>query len=400
MNLWEPDALTLPLGYRYSSLHAGIRKTPEDDLGLIVSDHPAAAAAVFTRNLVQAAPVQLARKNLEHTGGAARAILVNAGNANCATRTGAAVALASLKALAKALKVPASQILSASTGVIGVELDAALIPAAIPKLLEGLSPERFDDVARAMMTTDTTLKTASRYVDWNGRAVHVAGMTKGSGMIHPNMATTLGFVLTDATLEAKHLRAMLAAAVEASYNRLSVDGDMSTNDTVVLMANNASGFTPAKKERQVLAGMIAAVMEDLAVQIARDGEGACKLIHIKVAGASSDGDAVRIARAIANSPLVKTAIAGSDPNWGRILSAAGASGARFDPRKVDIQLQRVPVCLSGLAAEFSEEEMKKKLDEPECRIRFAIRGGGNGEARFWTCDLTEKYIEINASYRT
>jgi glutamate N-acetyltransferase/amino-acid N-acetyltransferase len=220
-------------------------------------------------------------------------------------------------------------------------------------------------------------------------------MTKGSGMIHPRMATTLGFVLTDAAVSPAVLRAALKRGIEKSYNRISVDGDTSTNDTMVVMANGVSGKSPAGFEKA-----LTEVLESLATQIVRDGEGARKLVTIDVTGASSDSAAEKIARGIANSPLVKTAIAGSDPNWGRILSAAGNAGVVFDPGKTDIDFQGVGVCRSGLAAEFSEEELKKKLDSADCAIRFAIRGKGKGKARFWTCDFTEEYIRINASYRT
>lgn len=392
--------MTLPLGYRYASLYVGIRKDKRDDLGLIVSDTPAAAAAVFTANQVQAAPVKLARKNLEQAKGRTRAILVNAGNANCATRTGSRVALDTTRAVAKVLKIRSQEVLPASTGVIGVELDAGLITKAVPALVKGLAPDRFEDVARAIMTTDTKMKVSYSEVAMGGGTVRFAGMTKGSGMIQPNMATTLGFVLTDARIGAGHLRGMLSHAVDRSFNRISVDGDMSTNDTFAVLANGASGIAAGRKDRKALTEVLTAVMEDLAEQIARDGEGARKLIVIRVLGARNDADATRLARAIANSPLVKTAVAGSDPNWGRILSAAGASGVAFDPRKVDIYLQKTRVCHAGLAEEFSEAEMKKKLDEPECRIRFVIRGKETGESRFWSCDFTEDYIRINASYRT
>jgi glutamate N-acetyltransferase/amino-acid N-acetyltransferase len=225
-------------------------------------------------------------------------------------------------------------------------------------------------------------------------------MTKGSGMIQPRMATTLGFVLTDAQIPVAMLRRMLRRAVERSYNRLSVDGDTSTNDTLVLLANSASGVRPDPKEMAAVEYAIARVAEELARSIARDGEGARKLITILISGAATDDAAARLARSIANSPLVKTAVAGSDPNWGRILSAAGNAGVAFDPRKVDIDLQGVPVCRGGLAARFSEAGLKGKLDAPECEIRFALRGKGKGSARFWTCDFTEGYIRINASYRT
>jgi glutamate N-acetyltransferase/amino-acid N-acetyltransferase len=229
------------------------------------------------------------------------------------------------------------------------------------------------------------------------KGARIAGMTKGSGMIHPRMATTLGFVMTDAEIPAAVLRGMLKRAIAKSYNRISVDGDTSTNDMVAVLANGASR---AKVSLRAFEAALTEVLESLAVQIVRDGEGARKLITIEVEGASSDGAAEKLARAIANSPLVKTAIAGSDPNWGRILSAAGNSGAVFDPRRVDIDLQGTPVCRAGLAADFREEELKTKLDDKDCRIRFAIRGRAKGRTRFWTCDFTEDYIRINASYRT
>ncbi len=392
--------MNLPLGYRYSSVYAGIRKLPQDDLALIVSDSPASGAAVFTENRVQAAPVRIARFHLEQSRGLVSAVLINAGNANCATRTGDRVALACCDAVGKQLRVPAVQVFPASTGVIGVELDVNLITGALPKLVRGLASARFDDVARAILTTDTVTKTSHRKMTLRRRAVRIAGMTKGSGMIHPRMATTLGFVVTDAALAPSILAPMLAAAVKRTYNRISVDGDTSTNDTLLLLSNGASGIEPTDKELVKVEDALSQVLEDLAKQIVRDGEGARKLITIEINGASSEDAADRLARAIANSPLVKTAIAGSDPNWGRILSSAGNAGVPFDPSKVDIHLQGVLVCQGGVAADFSESELKKKLDEKDCLIHFVLHGRGAATARFWTCDLTEKYIEINASYRT
>jgi glutamate N-acetyltransferase/amino-acid N-acetyltransferase len=390
----------LPLGYRYSAVYAGIRKVQKDDLALIVPDVPASGAAVFTQNRVQAAPVRIARWNLTKSRGLVSAVLINAGNANCATRTGDRVALACCDAAANQLHVPATQVFPASTGVIGVELDAHLIVNALPGLIAGLGPGRFEDAARAILTTDLVMKTAQQQVRFKKGSIHIAGMTKGSGMIHPNMATTLGFVMMDAALPPSALAAMLATAVKRSYNRISVDGDTSTNDTMLVLANGASGIQPNQKESKKVEEALAQVMEDLARQIVRDGEGARKLVTIDVTGATNEEVATRIARSIANSPLVKTAIAGSDPNWGRIISAAGNAGVPLDPSKVDIDLQGVPVCRGGLAADFSEDQLKKKLDESECLIRFAIQGKARGSSRFWTCDLTEKYIEINASYRT
>ena len=383
----------LPLGFRYAATYGGIRKVAKDDLALIVSDTPSSAAAVFTKNRVVAGPVTVARRNLSASRGRMSAILVNAGNANCATATAERVALESSRAAAGMLGIDPRQVLPASTGVIGVELDVRLIVNALPLLKAALSPISFDAAADAILTTDTRAKTAFTTV----KGAAIAGMAKGSGMIHPRMATTLAFVLTDAVAPPAALRAALKHAIDRSFNRISVDGDTSTNDTVAVFANGASKVTPPAK---AFAEALAEVLGSLAQQIVRDGEGARKFITIDVNGAPSDSAAEKIARSIANSPLVKTAIAGSDPNWGRILSAAGNAGVAFDPRKADIDMQGVAVCRGGLAADFSEDLLKQKLDAPECSIRFTLRGRGRGKTRFWTCDFTEEYIRINASYRT
>ncbi len=392
--------MNLPLGYRYAAAYAGIRKHPADDIGLIVSEPTAQAAALFTRNIVQAAPVRIARKHLRSSKGRVAAVLVNAGNANCATRSGDRVALASCKAVAKAIKSHTEYVLPASTGVIGVELDASLLTKAIPRLVSTLSPHDFEAVARAIMTTDTRVKMAFQELHFRQGRVRIAGMTKGSGMIHPRLATTLGFVMTDAAVEVKHLRQILLTATDSSYNSLSVDGDMSTNDMAALFANGASGVRPSATERSVFAESVMRVMESLAKQIAGDGEGARKLIVVRAAGFRTAEEARKIARAVANSPLVKTAIGGSDPNWGRILAAAGYAGVAFAPRDIHIHLQDVLVCRAGLAAEFDEARLKQKLNAAEAHIDIVLRGRGKGEARFFTCDLTEGYIQINGSYRT
>jgi len=339
--------LKLPLGFAYSAVYAGIRQTEKDDLALIVSGLPANAAGVFTQNRVQAAPVKLCRRHLKRSRGLVGAVVVNAGNANCATRTADKVALATCQAAGKLLQLPAHQVLPASTGVIGVELDSRKIVDALPALIRGLSPDRFDAAAGAILTTDLVAKTAFAHAHLRRGTVRVAGFTKGSGMIHPQMATTLGFVMTDAHIPLPLLRAILHRGVERSYNRISVDGDTSTNDTLLLLANGASGIRADPKETPRLEEAIGEVMESLARAIARDGEGASKLIAIEIAGAPSDAAAARIARSIANSPLVKTAVAGSDPNWGRILSAAGNSGVAFDPSKTTSTCR---VCRSATAA--------------------------------------------------
>jgi glutamate N-acetyltransferase/amino-acid N-acetyltransferase len=381
-------------------LYAGIRKAQKDDLSLIVSDVPAAAAGVFTQNKAKAAPVILSQENLAATGGVARAILTNAGNANCATRTGMKVALSTSKAVAKALKVPANQVLPASTGVIGVELDASKIISQAGALAAGLSADRFDDVVNAIMTTDLVPKRATASLAVKGGVIHIAGMTKGSGMIQPLMATTLGYIVTDAPLAAPELQKMLRKAADRSYNAMSVDGDTSTNDSVYLLANGASGLTMSSSDKALFADALTVLMEDLAKQIARDGEGAKKLVTIDIEGTRTDKQAMQIARVIGNSPLVKTAIAGSDPNWGRIMMAAGNAGVDFELKNVDIRMQGLLVCKGGLAKDFSEAELTKLLDEPDCHISFSIKGDGKGKARFYTCDFTEGYIQINGSYRT
>jgi len=383
----------LPLGFRYSATFAGIRKFVKDDLALIVSDTRATAAAVFTQNRVVAGPVVVARKNVRAARGRMRGILVNAGNANCATKSSERVAAETSRAAAKLIGAKAEEVLPASTGVIGVELDARLILDALPKLVGGLSPDRFHDAASAILTTDLVMKTAFAQV----QGARIAGMTKGSGMIHPRMATTLAFVTTDAVMAPDALRTALKRACGKTFNRISVDGDTSTNDTLAVLANGASGARPRVTAFEAA---LTEVLESLARQIVKDGEGAKKLVTIDVEGATSERAAEKIARSIANSPLVKTAIAGSDPNWGRILSAAGNAGIAFDPGRVDIDFQGVAVCRGGLAADFSEDELKAKLDQPECSVKFTIRGRGRGRARFWTCDFTEEYIKINASYRT
>lgn len=387
--------MKLPCGFLYSATYAGIRKIAKNDLALIVSVTPASAAAVFTTNRVQAAPVVLSRAHLEASGGVARAILVNAGNANCATRTGEKVAAATVRAAARLLRVKPQQVLPSSTGVIGVELNPSLIAAALPDLVAGLSPDKFDDAADAILTTDTVRKTASAA----GPGFTVAGMTKGSGMIHPGMATTLGFVVTDAAVSPPALRRHLRAAAERSYNRLSVDGDMSTNDTLAVLANGASGTRITARNASAFQQALDEVCQSLAKQIARDGEGAGRFVEIVVEGARNEADAARAARAIANSPLVKTAIAGADANWGRILCAAGYSGAAFDPRKARIRLQNVLVCRNGLAASYDETALIEKLKARDVVIHMSL-GGGPGAATFWTCDLTHGYIDINGSYRT
>jgi len=403
---WETTdgSIATPRGFRAAAIAAGIKKVAgARDLALIVSDAPeTTAAGMFTTNVAAAAPVHLCRRHLRVTRGRARAIIINSGNANaCTGREGARTAKTTARAVAKLFGLAAHQVLVASTGVIGIPLKLDLILRELPILKEDLSPENGSSVARAIMTTDTVPKSAVLRSEMDGKTVHLAGIAKGAGMIHPRMATMLSFITTDAGIAPHDLRRMLREAVRVSFNAISVDGDTSTNDSVLALASGLSGVSvlpKTSKGNHFLAGLTE-LCQALAKMIVRDGEGAQKLMTIEVRGARRASDAERIARAIANSPLVKTAIAGSDPNWGRIICAAGYSGASFDPTKVDIRVNDFVLCRSGLDAGFDEAAAKRELDAKELTLRLDLHQG-QGSARMWTCDLTHGYIDINASYRT
>lgn len=393
-----------PEGFAASAGRAGFKKDPKlADLALIYSEaEETAAAGVFTTNRVAAAPVLLSKRNLARSRGRARAIVVNAGNANaCTGPAGMRAAEETARSAAECLGVAENQVLVASTGVIGVPFPARVITSQLPGLCASLAAGKSGEVARAIMTTDTFPKSCALRGKIGGRWVHLAGIAKGSGMIHPKMATMLSFITTDAALAPRDLEAMLAAAVGESFNRITVDGDTSTNDTVFALASGLSG---AKVRPRTRAGVVfqeglAQLTTTLARMIARDGEGAAKLVTVEVRGARAQRDAELAARAIANSPLVKTAIAGSDANWGRILCAAGYSGASFDPEKVDIRVNKILLCRKGVSAGFSERAAKKELDKKELTLSIDLHQG-RAAARIWTCDLTHEYIDINASYRS
>jgi len=406
MAKWEliEGSIATPRGFRAAAVAAGIKKVPSAlDLALIVSDAPdTAAAGMFTTNIAAAAPVGLCRRHLAASRGRARAVIVNSGNANaCTGRDGSHAALITAREVAKLLAFAPQQVLVASTGVIGVPLKVEQILRQLPILKESLSVENASSVARAIMTTDTVPKSVVLRGKIQGKTVHVAGISKGAGMIHPRMATMLSFITTDAAVAPHALRTMLREAVRVSFNAISVDGDTSTNDTVVLLASGLSGaqvHRNAGSGKHFRAGLTE-LCQALARMIAKDGEGAQKLVTIEVRGARRASDAERIARAIANSPLVKTAIAGSDPNWGRIICAAGNSGVRFDPAKVEIRVNDFVLCRKGLDTGFDETAAKRELDAKELTVRLDLRLG-QASARMWTCDLTHGYIDINASYRT
>jgi len=403
---WEPinGHLGTARGFRGAALAAGIKKVKGiPDLALIVSDAAeTSGAGLFTTNCAAAAPVLVSRHHLAASRGVVRAVVVNSGNANaCTGETGLRTAEGTARAAARLLDIPPEQVLVASTGVIGVPLKFDLITEQLPALHQNLSAENAAAVTQAIMTTDTFPKSCVLRTEVGGSPVHLAGIAKGAGMIHPRMATMLSFITSDAAIGPRMLQTMLRSAVEVSFNRITVDGDTSTNDTVVAMASGASGVSirPGNESRSWFLAGLTELCQKLAQMIARDGEGAKKLVTIEVRGARRPSDAERIARAIANSALVKTAFAGSDPNWGRIICAAGYSGAKFDPAKVDISVNDFVLCRKGLDAGFDEAVAKKELDQKELTLRFDLHQGA-ASARIWTCDLTHDYITINASYRT
>jgi len=394
-------SVTAPRGFLAATAACGLKKAG-DDLAIIFSERPAVAAAVFTRNLVQAAPVQLSREHLRYR--AHRVIVVNAGGANACTGDGGLEdARRTARFAAEFFNCDEREVLVASTGVIGVRLDMRKLESGIRAATAELSRQSGPRVAEAIMTTDTRPKRAARSLKLGSRRVTIAGVAKGSGMIHPNMATLLSFVTTDAAIGKGALGAALRRAVALSFNRVSVDGDTSTNDTLAVLANGAAGNEfMARAEGADFERFVAKLTEvcrELAVAVARDGEGARKLVTIRVRRAPSARAAERIAETIATSSLVKTAIAGEDANWGRILAAAGRSGARFDPAQVEIKLGDLAVARRGAGLSFSEERAAEILARDEVALTIDLRQG-SAETTAWTCDLTEDYIRINADYRS
>lgn len=395
-----PGSVAAPRGFRAAGLHIGLKRYRKD-LALIVSQERAAAAATFTTNRVQAAPVHVTREHVQ--GGFLRAIVCNSGNANaCTGPQGMADARRMAELTAAALGVAPQEVAVASTGVIGVPLPMDKIASGIHKAAQLLSTEGGRDAAEAIMTTDKVPKELAIELEIKGRPVRIGAIAKGSGMIHPNMATMLAFVTTDAAIEPAALQAVLRRSVERTYNRISVDGDTSTNDMVVVLANGLAGHAPLTLDDPELARFEQAldyVNTALAKAIARDGEGATKLIEVRVVGAAGEADAVQAARTIARSNLVKTAIYGEDANWGRIVCAAGYSGVDFDPERVDVFIGPLPVARDGRGLAFDEERAKEILRASEVTVTVDLKAGP-AAATAWTCDLTENYVKINASYRS
>jgi glutamate N-acetyltransferase/amino-acid N-acetyltransferase len=403
----DTSQLLLPPGFRYAAVKAGLKKSGRTDFALIVADTPANAAAVFTANRVTAAPLMVDKQHLRATGGKVRVAAINAGNANCAAgELGLAAAIATCQAAAKTFNCKPEEVFPSSTGIIGVPLPADKLIAALPEAAAALGSgiDHFLDVATAILTTDTIEKTAFTRFEVDGsngkHEVRIAAFGKGSGMIHPQLvphATMLVYILTDAAIEPTLLQDYLNRAIEVSFNRISVDGDTSTNDTVLLLASGASEAVIGPNNA-AFATALTQVCTSLAHQVVGDGEGVSHLVELRIHGAATDADALKIAKAIAHSPLVKTAWAGNDPNWGRLVAAIGYSGAAIDPNRIDIRFGELPICLNGgRAPQFDEASAHEYVQKPEFSITIELHQGA-GSCVFWTTDLTHEYIHINADY--
>jgi glutamate N-acetyltransferase/amino-acid N-acetyltransferase len=398
-----------PKGFRAGGIWCGIKAgSRKRDLALIYSEKPCAAAAVFTRNRVQAAPVLVSREHLE--GGILRAVIANSGNANaCTGEPGLAAARRMAELAAGEFAINAKEVAVASTGVIGAPLPIAAIESSISSLADSLRSDAAGPEAalEAILTTDTRKKAGAVEVEIDGRAVRIGAMVKGSGMIHPNMATMLCFITTDAAVSRELLDRALRRAVGRSFNRVTVDGDTSTNDTVIIMANGEAGNAPIDAEGPgyvLFAEALEALCIRLARAAARDGEGATRLLTVSLKGAATEEAAETLARAVAASSLVKAACFGADANWGRVLCALGYAGTDFDPVATDVYFAsaagEVLVCRVGVSVPFSEEEARKILSQEEIEIRIELAGGGPGAATVWGCDLSYDYVKINGDYRS
>jgi glutamate N-acetyltransferase/amino-acid N-acetyltransferase len=393
--------ITTPAGFKVAGISAGIKASGAPDLALIVPDQPASAAALFTTNQVQAAPVTVSREHLQKSGGRVSGVLVNSGCANaCTGASGLAVARATADRLAAALQCPPDQVLVASTGVIGVGLKRDVVEAGISRAVDALARDGHP-AARAIMTTDLGPKEAAAHVETADGAFSVGGMAKGAGMIEPMLATMLAFVTTDASVESPVLARALNEAVATTFNAITVDGECSTNDTVVALASGASGVTVTEaRNYPALVSALTAVCRTLALMIVRGGEGATKLVSIKVTGADSVASARQVAKTIANSPLVKTAVHGGDPNWGRLVAAAGRSGAPFAIERALVRVGPVVLFKDGQPYDEAAPQAAEYLRGSEIDIEIDVGSGGTAEATVWTCDLSAEYVRINGEYRT
>lgn len=387
-------------GFRAAGIAAGLKKKGKKDLGLLFSQVPANVAGVFTRNRVKASPVLLDMERIK--SGVSQAVIVNSGNANCCTGDqGMEDAKTMARLAASELGISEDLVLVASTGVIGEPLPINKIAIAVPDLVGSLKPEGISDLARAIMTTDTVPKKVSREGQLEGKTFTVTGVAKGAGMIRPDMATMLCFVCTDVEAESEVLKDTLAKAAERSFNRITIDGDTSTNDTVLVLANGLSGATIQNSaHKKIFQKVLDEIFLDLAKRLVRDGEGVTKLVEVIVRGAASDTDARKIADAIAHSPLVKTAFFGEDANWGRILAAAGRADAAIDPDKIDVYFDDVQMVKAGMGCgKTIEAEATKVLKKSEFTLAVDLNMGHESYSMY-TCDFSLDYVKINADYRT
>lgn len=393
-------------GFRAAGLHCGVKShnTDKKDVALIVSDCDASASAVYTKNVVKAAPLHVTRAHL--SDGIARAIIANSGNANACAPHGEENAEKMCGYVSDALGIPADNVIVASTGVIGQTINVAVIEEGVPTLVNNLSYDGSQDAADAIMTTDTVRKEAAIETVIGGKTVKIGGISKGSGMIHPNMGTMLCFITTDAAISADMIKSALLETVAVTFNRISVDGDTSTNDMCVIMANGMAGNSEITAKNEDYTAFTAALTElcrTLARRMAADGEGAKHLITCTVTGADSVQKAETLSKSVISSTLTKAAIFGSDANWGRVLCAMGYSGAKFDPETVNVAFRSdagtIDVCKNGRGLDFDEDLAKKILTEPEIEILISL-SEGESECTCWGCDITYDYIKINGDYRT
>lgn len=394
--------IRIPRGFRFGAVEAGIKYRDRPDLAMAEAPGGAAVAALFTANRVKAAPLLVGAKHLHKSAAHMRAIIVNSGNANCATgKHGIEAASVVCSQAARLLGCKREQVLPSSTGVIGVPLPKKTLLAALPQLVQSLSADASaaEGFARAIMTTDTRPKLAVSQLTIGDREVRLLGMAKGAGMIHPNMATMLAYIFTDAAARPEDLHALLTQSCKTTFNSISVDGDTSTNDTLALFASGASGALLKGRAGRSFQAALTDVCASLAEQIVGDGEGIQHVIALEVGSARNHGEARQIANTIATSLLVKTAWAGADPNWGRILAAIGRSGIDLDPGRVDIWFGGQQVCRRGVAHAFDEQKAHRYMLQPAYGIRVSL-GRGKVGVRVLTNDLTADYVAINADYRT
>jgi glutamate N-acetyltransferase/amino-acid N-acetyltransferase len=398
--------VTAPRGFKAAGVSCGIKKPRPGasaplDLALLSASAPVSTAAVFTTNKAIAAPIVVSREHLEQTGGWVRAVVTNSGCANAATGAqGLAAAREMADVTAHALGCEADEVLVASTGVIGVQLDVAKIKAGVGAAVDVLRADGADDAARAIMTTDPFPKSTAAAIDTPSGTLTVGGMAKGSGMIEPRMATMLAFLTTDARVEPAVLQVALQRVVNATFNAITVDGECSTNDCVMLLASGESGVAITHGNDPRLIEPLMHVAGHLAREIVRGGEGATKLVAVDVVGAATQEDAWRAARTIANSPLVKTAIHGGDPNWGRLIAAAGRSGAAFRLDRASVSIGHVKLFVDGTPHDERADEAAAVMQTPEMTITVDLGVGGRYSATMWTCDFSAEYVRINAEYRT